>query len=408
MNYVPTDYTKTVSESQSPATKSKTALDVAFFYTFLGDIKGIKNRKLEEFTETELTLYMCEFFSGVKKKTNGDDYEPTSLWAIYASLKRYLKEKDFPFSESPPLTKVTEVLKAVCKGLKKKGKGSLPNKSDAVTSQEINMLYETGMAGFHNPRALNNALAVTCMFLGFRGGRELYCRCLGDFKVVTADGIRYLTVTKERVTKTRNGETPRDLRFGEPRLAEIPGSKMCPVKVFETIHLYRPTNFTDENSPLFLRPFALDPVKPYTQNKTWYFKQRIGIHEICKIVKKMCVPSDIDFSGRKITNTSMRKAVATTLLKNKCSTKTIMRQLGHTNPQSLIRYDDTTNEEIVEVTNTLFGQAGKADGKEKTGVHFDVGINNLLKGTCVQPNDGEPGPSRLNTGSTVKIFNIQF
>ena len=36
MNYVPTDYTKTVSESQSPATKSKTALDVAFFYTFLG------------------------------------------------------------------------------------------------------------------------------------------------------------------------------------------------------------------------------------------------------------------------------------------------------------------------------------------------------------------------------------
>ena len=77
MNYVPTDYTKTVSESQSPATKSKTALDVAFFYTFLGDIKGIKNRKLEEFTETELTLYMCEFFSGVKKKTNGDDYEPT-------------------------------------------------------------------------------------------------------------------------------------------------------------------------------------------------------------------------------------------------------------------------------------------------------------------------------------------
>ena len=114
MNYVPTDYTKTVSESQSPATKSKTALDVAFFYTFLGDIKGIKNRKLEEFTETELTLYMCEFFSGVKKKTNGDDYEPTSLWAIYASLKRYLKEKDFPFSESPPLTKVTVVLKAVC------------------------------------------------------------------------------------------------------------------------------------------------------------------------------------------------------------------------------------------------------------------------------------------------------
>ena len=168
-------------------------------------------------------------------------------------MKRYLASKDYKFSTSPPLPSVTQILRCVSKKLKKEGLGDLPNRSDALTSEEIDMMYERLVAGTHNPSALNTALVLICMFLGFRGHSELYRRCLGDFNIVTVNDKRFLMIVKERTTKTRNGETPRDLRNGTPKLAELKGSKACPVKLWETVLKHRPAKFNVENSPEFVK-----------------------------------------------------------------------------------------------------------------------------------------------------------
>ena len=121
-----------------------------------------------------------------------------------------MREKNYPGSFKFP--KVVDVLKAKSKQLKSMGLGNLPLKSDAITNTEIKALFDyKGAAGIHNPRALNNAMAITCSFLGFRGGTELYNRCLGDLQIKTIDGERFLSIVNERVTKTRNGEKPRDM-----------------------------------------------------------------------------------------------------------------------------------------------------------------------------------------------------
>ena len=116
---------------------------------------------------------MCTFFNGVKKRKHGEDYEPTTLWSMYASLKRHLTEVKYSFEGSRHITEalapVTEVMKAVSRKLKKKGMGNLPNAFNAISNAEVMKLYEDKIAGRHNPQALNNAMVINLMFLGFKG-----------------------------------------------------------------------------------------------------------------------------------------------------------------------------------------------------------------------------------------------
>ena len=355
MNFVPCDFSALPAQTLSLNTKLKTLSDATHFKEFLITIRSYHGA-IEDLPEATLSAYLSEFLSGVKKRTDGTDYQPDSLWALFASVKRYLVSKDYKFSTSPPLPYVTQILKCVSKKLKKKGLGDLANRSDALTSEEIYMMYERQVAGTHNPSALNTALTLICMFLGFRGHSELYRRCLGDFNIVTVNNKRFLM-------KTRNGETPRDLRNGTPKLAELKGSKACPVKVWETVLKHRPARFNEENSPLFLRPMSTNPTILYdpSSSKQWFYNSRIGIKEIGKLLRKAVAAASIDIAGRKITNTSARKAVATTLLKNRTPAKVIMCQMGHQNIASLSRYDDTNPDQKEKVTASLFGASASKE-----------------------------------------------
>ena len=54
--------------------------------------------------------------------------------------------------------KTRKVLLSKQKELKKKGKGNKPNASAAVSSDELNTLYEKGILGTGNPEVLSNTL----------------------------------------------------------------------------------------------------------------------------------------------------------------------------------------------------------------------------------------------------------
>jgi len=54
--------------------------------------------------------------------------------------------------------KTRKVLLSKQKGLKKKGKGNRPKASIALTSDELNTLYDKGLLSSRNPEALLNTL----------------------------------------------------------------------------------------------------------------------------------------------------------------------------------------------------------------------------------------------------------
>ena len=112
-----------------------------------------------------LADYLIDFLSGIKRQDTGEDLQPSTLWSIFNSLKRTLKdnERALPSSE---VDRIVPVLKAVSTKLKKSGLGNLPERSDELTPEELDVLFNKKVMGWHNPRALQNCIAVAAMNLG--------------------------------------------------------------------------------------------------------------------------------------------------------------------------------------------------------------------------------------------------
>ena len=131
-----------IAEQENKATLQKTQRDVKLLQTFLGTRNEL--RKVEEIPALELNEYICEFIISVRTK-DGKDYEPSSLRSLLASFERHLKKNSSSASIMNDLVfeKTGKVLLSKQrKELKKNDKGNRPKASIALTSDELNTLYE--------------------------------------------------------------------------------------------------------------------------------------------------------------------------------------------------------------------------------------------------------------------------
>ena len=148
------------AEQENIATLQKTQPDVKLLQTFLGT-KNELIRKVEEIPALELNEYMCEFIIPVRTK-DGKDYEPSSLGSLLAGFE-HLTKNSYSASIMNDLVfeKTRKVLLSKQKELKKEGKGNKQNASVALTSDELNTLYEKGLLGTrsafnHQPKFTTN------------------------------------------------------------------------------------------------------------------------------------------------------------------------------------------------------------------------------------------------------------
>ena len=149
-----------------------------------------------------LVKLLKSFYQKVCKE-DGQPYEPGSLRTMHYGILRHLREQySIEFTDSENRDIVSH-LGAVNKNLRKLGKGSLPNKSDALTSLETNLLFEKGAAEGHHPIALRNAIQMFSLILGRRGSSEQRSLCFGDMHVIVVNGHQFLTLNGERVSKSR-------------------------------------------------------------------------------------------------------------------------------------------------------------------------------------------------------------
>ena len=88
------------------------------------------------------TEYINQFIISVRTK-DGNEYEPTFLRSLVASLKRQLKKKGYSASITNDLVfeKTREVLYSKQKQLKKQGKVNKPTGPVALTSDELKTLF---------------------------------------------------------------------------------------------------------------------------------------------------------------------------------------------------------------------------------------------------------------------------
>ena len=202
-----------IAEQENKATLQKTQRDVKLLQTFLGTRNEL--RKVEEIPALELNEYICEFIISVRTK-DGKDYEPSSLRSLLASFERHLKKNSYSASIMNDLVfeKTRKVLLSKQKELKKKGKGNRPNASIALTSDELNTLYEKGLLGTRNPEALLNTLWLNnTMHFGLRGCKEHRDMCWGDVKLKEIADVKEYLEFNERQTKTRTSSDCHNIEY---------------------------------------------------------------------------------------------------------------------------------------------------------------------------------------------------
>ena len=199
-------------QQENDNTKKKTLYDLKIFREFLETCD--EKREIENITPVELQAIIKKFVLAVRKK-NGDEYEPSSIRAFLQSIDRYLRKNNYGFSvlNDKEFHEVQDILKKKQKQLKSIGKGNRPNAADPLSDEDIATFYSCGVLGIDSPRALLNALWLNnCIYFGMRPGKEQRDLCWGDLQLKTdSEGNRFVEFSKERQTKTRTGENPRNL-----------------------------------------------------------------------------------------------------------------------------------------------------------------------------------------------------
>jgi hypothetical protein len=136
--------------------------------TFLQEVEGFDEKRASEWMDLEpqtLGKHLRTFLGGVTRQDTGEKLQPTSLWSMFNSLKRRLRTNNRSLPEKENQETVT-VLRAVSTTLKKEGFGNLPEKSDVLTPQQLDKMYENRALGVHNPRALQSSIGHAAMNLG--------------------------------------------------------------------------------------------------------------------------------------------------------------------------------------------------------------------------------------------------
>ena len=118
-----------------------------------------EQRNPEDTKAKELNEYLFKFILSVKRK-DSKDFEPLALRGLYSSFNRHLKECKYPISviDDVAFECKRKCLEAKNKQLKKKGKGNRPNAAEALSDDEINILYGKNLLGISNGEALINTL----------------------------------------------------------------------------------------------------------------------------------------------------------------------------------------------------------------------------------------------------------
>ncbi|XP_052251685.1 uncharacterized protein KIAA1958 homolog [Dreissena polymorpha] len=167
-----TDVGDFIVQNENKKTVSKTLSDINKFKRFL--MSKAESKEIHHIEPTLLDEYLATFLLSLKK-SNGTDFEPSSLRGIIASVDRYLKRHRYGCSvmtgTGAQFALTRDTYNAKKKSLKKQGMGNRPREAHPLSDTDIDLLWEKGILGTESPKALLNTVWLNkCLHFGLRGG----------------------------------------------------------------------------------------------------------------------------------------------------------------------------------------------------------------------------------------------
>ena len=333
-------------------TLSKTRRDISLLTVFLNSKN--ESRRIEEILPKELNEYISESIVAVRRK-DGEDFEHSSLRGLICGLNQHLTACKCPCSviEDSQFEQVRQALEARSKELKKDGKGNKPKAAEAITDEEVNILYDKQLLGISNAEALLNTMwFMNTKHFGLRGCDEHRCMKWGDVQLLTdVNGAEYLEYS-ERQTKTRTGAEPRNVRAVKPKAYSLANGSPDRDRVFvcKVYSEKRPSSMTESDSPFYL---GINHTKNPTE-KPWFKASAMGVNKLNSLMKTMADKACFD-EMRRLTNHSVRKTMIQKLNDNNIPPTHIMQLSGHRNVQSVNNYSTVSNEQQKNMSLILSG-----------------------------------------------------
>ena len=279
------DIDKFCFEQTNSNTMRKTKSDTKILIEFLANILG-ETRDICKIPAVELNTIICKFVINLHQR-DGSEYEPFSIRGMISSFDRHLRASNYGSSimKGEAFDQARRVINAKTKELKKMGKGNKPNKAQPLSDDEVNKLYETGQMGLQHPESLLRMLwFLNTVHFGMRTVTEHVNMKWGDIKLCTTNtGNEYLQYA-ERITKTRTGENPANIRDVPPKSwKNTADPSRCHVEAFKKYRDLRPPTYSSDTDPFYISTNTVFGIK---SNK-WFKSQPVGVNKISAFMKIM-------------------------------------------------------------------------------------------------------------------------
>jgi len=327
-------------------------------------INGTSFKPLMEAAADELPEQLCKYVMSVKR-SNGEDYNASSLGCHVVHLQRMLRLREFEpvdIKNDLRFVRVHLVLKARRTELASRGKVPGINASQEVPADVLLKLYEMDLMSRNNPRAL--ALLIwfqMVSILGFRSKEECH-NCQNEDLVYGPNnqfGVpQYITVS-ERVSKCRRGQTHQQRELQPRMYADDDFPDVCPVRNFLVFQSKKTPLQKLPNVQLLLgvkQSAQQDPMK----EQMWYISCPMGINMIGTLLKTAIAATGADPKTMKISSTSARKSLAQAAVDSGCNEYATSKVMGHINPNSKGSYmkmkSNLQKATTVAINRTLMGK----------------------------------------------------
>ncbi|XP_071138463.1 uncharacterized protein KIAA1958-like [Mytilus edulis] len=310
-------------------TKKSTKFAIKLVYDYCVS-KGI-DANIEDRSPASLNNLLKEFYVNIRQ-ANGDYYSRSSFCVIRQSINRHLKQpphnKPFDVITDTAFTTANNIFKAMCKKLRKEGKGQIKHKK-SVDKGDIKKLYEHPRTfNVNSPSGLLNKVWFEVLLYFCRRGQEnLREMKPQDFKISKDDeGKEYVHKISSEMTKNHQGVDEEDFEPEGGRMYAT-GTPMCPVLSFkkyldklnpnQTAFWQRPRDSFDE------------------EDEIWYENKPLGKNTLGSMMKNISESANL---CKSYTNHCVRATCITVLSDSGFEARHIVTISGHRNEQSVQNY----------------------------------------------------------------------
>ncbi|CAG2192830.1 5-phosphohydroxy-L-lysine phospho-lyase,Alanine--glyoxylate aminotransferase 2-like,Ethanolamine-phosphate phospho-lyase homolog 1,Ethanolamine-phosphate phospho-lyase [Mytilus edulis] len=335
---------KLITSQTNPNTQKNTKWAIKVFNEWRAARRqnGVEITDLLTMDVNTMDYWLQRFVLEARKKT-GDEYPPKSLYYIVCGLMRHCKDNklfhvNFFDEKDGTFAQFRKVLDARMKYLLAKGLGTKQKKANAISEEDEEMLWSSGVFGQSNSTTLQyTVFYYACKMFGLRGrdehrnlqcsqfelgedGKGKYIRFIGRNNKTFNGGLAHMKISNKDI-KHYSNDGPR-----------------CMYNIFETY-----LNMLGNDGCFYRKPLAM------VGNTIRYGKQPLGVNKLEGLMKEMCQKAGL--TGN-YTNHSGKRTCATALYKAGLDEQTIMDRTGHRS--SAVRaYKSKTDEIEQKVSSVL-------------------------------------------------------